>query len=94
MPWYRYGQQATTPAENQVALLAIPEKALCDLVISTAGLQLCSIAQTREWLIKDRRIARASLEQLQPALIQFWLKQAPKKNSLQLLVKTCKIYDL
>lgn len=44
--------------ENQYAfLIASPEKAICDLVITTSGLRLQSVKAAREYLLFDMRIS-------------------------------------
>jgi predicted transcriptional regulator of viral defense system len=87
LPYYAFGQQQVTLAENQVALVATAEKALCDKIITTSGLLFRSVIQLKAWLIEDMRMEKDMLRRLQPRLIHSWLNKAPKKHSLQLLVK-------
>jgi hypothetical protein len=88
LPYYSYGIQSAEIATNQVALLATPEKALCDRIINTSQLLLRSVKQTIDFLTEDLRIEKSSLQQLEAGAISRWIKTAPKKTSLAMLVKT------
>jgi hypothetical protein len=87
IPYYSFGQQQITLAENQVALIATAEKALCDKIVTTSGLLFRSVIQLKEWLLEDMRMEKDVLRRLQPRLIHNWLSKAPKKQTLQLLIK-------
>ncbi len=88
LPYYSYGIQSAELSINQVALLATPEKALCDRIINTSQLQLRSVKQTIDFLTEDLRMEKSSLHQLDAGAISRWIKTAPKKTSLAMLVKT------
>lgn len=88
LPYYSFGQQSLELAKNQVALLATPEKALCDKIVITPGLLFRSTVQLLAWLTEDMRMDREALRELRADMIWEWLNDAPKKDSLQLLVKT------
>ncbi|MEO5682802.1 MAG: hypothetical protein ABIQ88_09170 [Chitinophagaceae bacterium] len=88
LPYYSFGQQAVELATNQVALVATPEKALCDKIVTTSGLLFRSAAQITAWLIEDMRMDKQMLRTLNTTTIGEWLTDAPKKESLQLLVNT------
>jgi hypothetical protein len=88
LPYYSFGQERVTVGEQQVALVACPEKALCDKIITTAGLLFRSPRQSREWITEDMRIDQDRLRSFDTARIRSWLEAAPKKSSLQWLVKT------
>jgi hypothetical protein len=87
LPYYSFGQQQLKLAENQVALLASPEKALCDKIVTTSGLLFRSSVQLRSWLIEDMRMNREVLRTLNTRIIRSWLDKAPKKDSIKLLIK-------
>lgn len=87
LPYYSFGQQSMELAKNQVALVATPEKALCDKIVITSGLLFRSAVQLMAWLTEDMRINRDALRALRLGMIREWLNSAPKKDSLQLLVK-------
>ncbi len=90
LPYYAFGQQPVTIAPMQVVLMATPEKALCDKLITTSGLLFRSVVQTSEWLTEDLRIDEELLRSLDADKIEDWIKDAPKKESLRLLVKALK----
>jgi len=69
-------------------MIASPEKALCDKIVLTSGVQLRSISQTMDFLLEDLRIDEEQLQTLDIQAIQSWVEDAPKRNSLQMLVNT------
>lgn len=87
-PYYSYGINQVSLTEKQTVLLASPEKALCDKVISTSGLQLRSNKQTIEYLVEDLRIEKESLRTLDHTEMKSWIEASPKKSSINMLVKT------
>lgn len=87
-PYYSFGIQSIQITAMQTALIASREKALCDKIILTAGVQLRSIQQTYDFLLEDMRIEKDILSALNFSLIQSWINDAPKKNSLKMLLKT------
>jgi len=87
-PYYSFGIRSIELSPGQVALLAIPEKALCDKIIATTGLMLRSPAQTRNFLLDDLRIDPQSLQKFNLKELRSWIEDAPKKDSLRMLVKT------
>jgi hypothetical protein len=88
LPYYSYGINQIILTAKQTVLLASPEKALCDKVISTAGLLFRSNKQTIEYLIEDLRIEKEQLRTLDYTAMQTWLEESPKKSSINMLVKT------
>lgn len=87
-PYYSFGIESISLAPKQTALIASREKALCDKVILTSGITLRSTRQTRDFLLEDLRMDETMLQKLNTTIIQSWLKDAPKKNSLAMLIKT------
>jgi hypothetical protein len=75
-------------AEKQSAMLASPEKALCDKIVTTAGINLRSHSQTQAFLMEDLRIEKENLQQLNHSEMITWLPNSPKKNSLRMLIET------
>ena len=73
---------------QQTALMASPEKAVCDKIVLTAGVLLRSKEQTLDFLTEDLRIDEEQLHTLNRDVIQTWIEDAPKKSSLQMLVNT------
>ncbi len=87
-PYYSFGIRSVELAPQQVALIASPEKAICDKIVLTSGVLLRSMAQTMDFLTKDMRIDEDALAELDIDLIDSWIVDAPKKSSLSMLTKT------
>lgn len=87
-PYYSFGIRSVRLTEFQTAMIASPEKALCDKIVLTSGVQLRSISQTMDFLLEDLRIDEDQLQALDIQAIQSWVEDAPKRNSLQMLVNT------
>jgi len=90
LPYYSFGIKQVALTKKQTVLMASPEKALCDKIVTTSGVLLRSVKQTLELLIEDFRIDKQMLRNLDTTIISSWLKDAPKENSLMILVKTLK----
>lgn len=88
LPWYAFGIRRVTLTEKQVAMVASPEKALCDKIVFTSGVLLRSVKQVQDFLLEDLRIEKAALLQLNTREIDSWLNEAPKRTSLEMLIKT------
>lgn len=84
-PYYTFGIASITLKSNQVALIASKEKALCDKIIYSAGVNLRSVKQTIEYLVEDLRIDIVELQNLDTKKIETWIEDAPKKSSLRML---------
>lgn len=90
LPYYSFGIQRVELTKKQIALMASPEKALCDKIITTSGLLLRSSKQAKEFLMEDLRIERSLLQNINHKEISKWIIDAPKKSSLEILIKTLK----
>ena len=87
-PYYSYGIKHIEYSPKQTILIASREKALCDKIVLTPKINLRSIKQTQEFLIEDLRMDAEVLRTLETKIIEYWIKDAPKKNSLKMLIKT------
>ena len=87
-PYYSYGIKNIHFSPKQSMLVASPEKALCDKIVLTPNINLRSIKQTQEFLMEDLRIDHEVLSTLDTELMKLWINEAPKKNSLEMLIKT------
>jgi hypothetical protein len=87
-PYYSYGIRSITHSSKQTLLVASPEKALCDKVVLTSKINLRSIKQTREFLMEDLRMDSEVLKTLNTNLMALWIKNAPKKRSLKMVINT------
>ncbi|NML41903.1 hypothetical protein HHL17_32260 [Chitinophaga sp. G-6-1-13] len=89
-PYYAYGIRQAKLDENQYALVATPEKALSDKIVTTAGIILRSRRMVMEYLVENLRIDEEVLAALDTNTMQEWLGCAPKKKSLEMVIKTIK----
>jgi hypothetical protein len=87
-PYYAFGIRRVRLTEFQTALIASPEKAICDKIVLTSGILLRSVSQTMDFLIDDMRMDEEHLQNLDITAIQSWVEDAPKRTSLQMLVNT------
>lgn len=75
-------------SNQQTVIMASPEKALCDLIVQTRGLNLRTIRQTVRFLEDDIRCDMQALRMMNGALIADCVSNCPKPNSLSVLSKT------
>ena len=87
-PYYSFGIQRTLLSPKQAIVIASPEKALCDKIVFTSGVQLRSEKQTRDFLLEDMRMDEEQLSKFDCDRMALWLAQSPKKCSLEILIKT------
>lgn len=86
-PYYSFGVQRVQLIENQFALIASPEKALMDKVIITTGVLFRSMVSAQIYLTENLRIEREQLRNLDLDKMKSWLPDAPKKESIDNLIK-------
>ena len=86
--YYPLGIQSLSLTKTQTVLTASPEKALCDKVITTAGINLRSKQQAMAFLVEDLRIDKDQLRELNTTEMTSWLPVCPKRKSIQLLIET------
>lgn len=88
LPYYSFGIQRVELAAKQMTLIAGMEKSLCDKIITTQRLKLRSVKQTREYLMEDLRISRDTLRELNTGVINEYIRESPKQDSISILIKT------
>ncbi len=88
LPYYSFGINRLALSRKQQVLIASPEKALCDTVICSSGVQFRSKAEAYLFLTEDLRIAEGSLKQLNTEGIRSWIPDSPKKKTLEILSNT------
>ena len=88
LPYYSLGIRQIELSHRQTALIASAEKAICDTIITRAGVILRSTREVLKFLIEDLRIERTALEELNNEEIKTWVQHAPKKSSISMLTKT------
>ena len=86
--YYPLGIQSLPLTENQTVLIASPEKALLDKVITTSGVNLRSKNQAMAFLVEDLRIEKDQLRELNLREMVKWLPVCPKRSSIKILVES------
>lgn len=87
LPYYSFGQVQKEVAPGQRALMASPEKALLDKVITTAGLTLRSQSAAADYLLENLRLDESMLREMDIVQIETWLPDSPKKESIAMMLK-------
>jgi len=88
LPYYSYGIQSVEVNKQQRFLIASPEKALFDKIITTAGVEFRSKASVRTYMENDLRIEMDALVKLDIPGMESWVPASPKKSSLAMLIET------
>jgi hypothetical protein len=88
VPYYSFGIKTVPLTKKQFALVASPEKALCDKIVMTSGIFLRSAVQVKAFLLDDLRMETEALRGLNLEEMATWINDAPKKSSLTMLIKT------
>lgn len=88
LPYYAYGLNSVRLSHDQRAIVASPEKALADKVVTTPGVLIRSVATALSYLTEDLRIDEYHLKTLNVGMMSTWLDQAPKRESLLMIIKT------
>lgn len=91
LPYYAFGIKNVSLREKQTVMIASPEKAICDKIVTTPGVFLRSTKQALEFLTEDMRMDEEVLRALNVSEMTTWLNHAPKKASLEVLVKTLRV---
>jgi hypothetical protein len=86
LPYYSFGIRSEKLADDQYAMVASPEKALCDKIITTSGLLLRSKKAAKEFLIENMRMGEDVLRQLNIKEMTSWIKGSLKEESLSMVV--------
>jgi len=88
LPYYSYGIRSVEADKQQRFLIASPEKALFDKIITTAGVEFRSKSSVLTYLENDLRIDLDTLRSLDVSTMESWIPTSPKKNSLSRLTQT------
>jgi hypothetical protein len=86
LPYYAFGIRSEKLADDQYAMVASPEKALCDKVITTSGLLLRSKKAAKQFLLENMRMDEDVLRQLNTEEMASWIKGSLKEESLFMVV--------
>jgi hypothetical protein len=87
LPYYAFGIRSEKLADDQYAMVASAEKALCDKIITTPGLLLRSRKAAKEFLLEIMRMDEDVLRQLNTEQMTGWIKGSLKEESLSMVVK-------
>ena len=89
---YIIGLSQVRLSNKQTVIMASPEKAICDLIIQTRGLNLRTKRQTMRFLKEDIRFDMSALLTMNKAIIADCVSYCPKSNSLLVFYKTIQSY--
>lgn len=87
LPYYAFGLATVSLSKDQQAIIAIPEKALCDKIASTAGITLRSQSAARDYVFGNLRMEEDDVAKFDLNAMSSWLENAPKRESLEMLIK-------
>lgn len=87
LPYYSFGIRHLAVADEQYILIASPEKALVDKVITTEGIRLRSTKSAAEFLFENLRIDEDCLQGFDIDMISTWLTHSPKRESIFSIMK-------
>ena len=93
LPYYSFGIRQIQIAEMQNIMIASPEKALFDKIITTAGLKLRSKTFAGDYLLENLIIDENQLKHLDTDMMETWLVDSPKRESLTMIIKESGHYD-
>lgn len=88
LPFYSYGIRSMEIAPQQRIMIASPEKAILDKIITTAGVEFRSKVSVLSYMENDFRLDIDSLTKLDLKSMAQWISSAPKKQTLKLLLET------
>lgn len=86
LPYYAFGLATVSLSKDQQAVMAIPEKALCDKIATTAGITLRSQSSARNYVFGNLRMEEEDLAKFDLNVMLSWLENAPKRESLEMLI--------
>ncbi|MDO8316331.1 MAG: hypothetical protein Q7T12_02295 [Flavobacterium sp.] len=87
LPYYAFGINNVKLQENQKVMMASPEKALTDKIVTTPGVILRSINNAQNYVFENLRMEQSDLKDFDTTQMRSWLSDAPKKESLEILIK-------
>lgn len=87
LPYYAFGLAMINFSKDQKAMVATPEKALCDKIVTTAGINLRSVSSAKDYVFRNLRMEEIDLAKFDILAINSWLEHSPKRSSLEMLTK-------
>lgn len=88
LPYYIFGIRREEVNTNQYALMACPEKALFDKVVTTNKLKIRSKNDAMHYLLDDLRMNEFGLKEMDLPMMESWIKDSPKEESLKHIINT------
>ena len=88
LPYYSYGIRSLEIDRQHRFLIASPEKALFDKIITTAGVEFRSKTSALAYLENDLRLDMDTLKNLDLSAMNSWIPTSPKKDTLSVLTET------
>lgn len=85
--YFSIGLQHIMIQEEYSFIIATPEKALCDLIMSTVGLRLQSAKAMREYLFENMRFDFETITHWDLSIIEDCIRHGSKKTELHFLHK-------
>jgi predicted transcriptional regulator of viral defense system len=87
LPYYAFGLTMVSFSTDQMAMVASPEKALCDKIATTAGINLRSLTAARNYVLDNLRMEESDLTKFDTIAMSSWLENTPKRDSIEMLIK-------
>lgn len=87
-PYYSFGIRQVEVSTNQRVLMACPEKALFDKIVTTKKLQIRSKRDAMHYLFDDLRMNEFGLKEMNLTMMDEWIKDSPKEESLAHIIRT------
>ncbi len=91
--YYPIGLKLEIIDNTYAYIIASPEKALCDLILSTSGLRFQSIKSCHDYLLHDLRMDEDTIAHLDTTIIQGCTQEGYKKADLRYLLAFTKRYN-
>jgi len=86
LPYYAFGLTTVSFSKDQKAIVATREKALCDKIATTAGITIRSQTAAKDYMLGNLRMEENELAGLDTSAMASWLENAPKRQSLEMLI--------
>ncbi len=88
--YYPIGVRSVLVNNTYAFMMASPEKAFCDQIISTAGLRIQSLTAMHRYIEDDMRMDTGLMQSWDLSIIEACIEYGPKKNDLLFLLKYLK----
>jgi hypothetical protein len=87
LPYYAFGIRHMKLSDEQYIMIATQEKALFDKLVTSSGMLLRNPKNASSYLLEDLRMDEDNLKEMDTKTMRTWLPDAPKKNSLLMIIK-------